>query len=755
MGPASTITRTLQRAIDLVPKPESHTQDRGRSPRNLRGYFSRSRTNSPRDSAGYPSDSRGRIRTKSSPGPAREGGRLVHLLADSPPGSERNIIRVPSTRYHSGRRRFVQESLNNKVDTSHPPPVPEMPPRWQEVINAIRGEKKGGPRTEHEEEVRRNFEKLKKKGWDDLSPEEQAKETNHLENKNRLKAWDLERDITRQTKKVEKADEEAEEKVKAAASAKRRLERLKKRQNGQVTPPSGSPTAVKRGTKPKAPRKTSNSDEELSPRSGNNEPEGLNGENSSQQAIESRQARNAPSTSRQVQEYSNSLDRPKSQRSSTCPTSVVSSQRGSSALQRPSQSARSCTAPIPAVLSEVESAESRRSSQDTESSTAPSRPTQSEAQVNMQQSSRIVEHSNAQTSAREVSGARVTSQIVAGRSTTKQILQPSQLRQVSNADVVESSSSRRPASRQSEVAREEESKLQKESQAAIVSSRSSQREQTARSTKSDEKRAQKHKSQFEKKGTAVQSSQLTRTTLAPLTEENLKSASDHFVVESAAAFEVQTELNRGLGDNMRTIIEGLAPMTPSEITEEDDKRRDAAREALEEAEREEQERLLVTELHRGPGDNMRTHLEGMRPMTSEDVRVEQQKWNSRKRQQLEAEEEAEHAKLVQTEFNRQIGNMMRYGPTFQSTRNCQNLLYATEADKRDRTNLEGMVPMTSEEVKQVARERLEEEERRLQDELLKTRFNRDAGDNMRYVKARDSCDARKIFSQTITYNRGS
>ena len=142
-------------------------------------------------------------------------------------------------------------------------------------------------------------------------------------------------------------------------------------------------------------------------------------------------------------------------------------------------------------------------------------------------------------------------------------------------------------------------------------------------------------------------------------------------------------------------------------------------------------------------------------MTSEDVRVEQQKWNSRKRQQLEAEEEAEHAKLVQTEFNRQIGNMMRYGPTFQSTRNCQNLLYATEADKRDRTNLEGMVPMTSEEVKQVARERLEEEERRLQDELLKTRFNRDAGDNMRYVKARDSCDARKIFSQTITYHRGS
>ena len=676
-----------------------------------------------------------------------------------------------------------------------------MPPRWQEVINAIRGEKKGGPRTEHEEEVRRNFEKLKKKGWDDLSPEEQAKETrNHLENKNRLKAWDLERDITRQTKKVEKADEEAEEKVKAAASAKRRLERLKKRQNGQVTPPSGSPTAVKRGTNPKAPRKTSNSDEELSPRSGNNEPEGLNGENSSQKAIESRQARNAPSTSRQVQEYSNSLDRPKSQRSSTCPTSVVPSQRGSSALQRPSQSARSCTAPIPAVLSEVESAESRRSSQDTESSTAPSRPTQSEAQVNMQQSSRIVEHSNAQTSAREVSGARVTSQIVAGRSTTKQILQPSQLRQVSNADVVESSSSRRPASRQSEVAREEESKLQKEFQAAIVSSRSSQREQTARSTKSDEKRAQKHKSQFEKKGTAVQSSQLTRTTLAPLTEENLKSASDHFVVESAAAFEVQTELNRGLGDNMifvarvdntspetdadmecRTIIEGLAPMTPSEITEEDDKRRDAAREALEEAEREEQERLLVTELHRGPGDNMRyvlqppnfmsiftspkfscalitpfrTHLEGMRPMTSEDVRVEQQKWNSRKRQQLEAEEEAEHAKLVQTEFNRQIGNMMRYGPTFQSTRNCQNLLYATEADKRDRTNLEGMVPMTSEEVKQVARERLEEEERRLQDELLKTRFNRDAGDNMRYVKARDSCDARKIFSQTITYHRGS
>ena len=706
MGPASTITRTFHKAIDLVPKPESYTKERGRSPRSLRGYASRSRTNSPRDSAGYPPDSRGRSRTKSSPGPAGEGARLVHLLADSPPGSERNIIRVPSTRRHSGRRRFAQESLNNKVDTSNPPPVPEMPPRWQEVINAIRREKKGGPRTEHEEEVRRNFEKLKKKQWDDLSPEEQAKGTrNHLENKKRLKAWDLEKDIARQTKKVEEADEEAEEKVKAAASAKRRLERLKKRQNGQAIPLPGSPTAVKQGTKPEAPTKTSGSDEAPSTRSANNEPWVSNGENSSQQAIESRQARNAPSTSRQIQEYSDSQDRPKSQRSSTCPTSVVPSQKGSSALQRPSQSARSSTAPTPAVLSEAESAEPPRSSQATESSTAPSRPTQSKEQVNMQQSSRTDEHSNAQTSAMEASGARVKSRIVAGRSTTKQILQPSQLRKVSNADVVESSSTRRPASRQPQVAREEENKLQKGPQSAIISSRPSQRQHTARSTESDEIKARQHKFQLQKKATAVQSSRTMRTTLAPLTEENLKSASDHFVVESAAIFEVQTELNRGLGDNMRfvarvdntsretdvdmesrTIIEGLAPMTPSEIAEEDDKRRDAAREALEEAERKEQERLLVTELHRGPGDNMRyvlqppnlmsiftspiysctiitpfrTHLEGMRPMTSEDVRVEQQKWKSRKRQQLEAEEEAEQAKLVQTEFNRQIWDMMRY-----------------------------------------------------------------------------------------------
>ncbi|PVH85360.1 hypothetical protein DL98DRAFT_568532 [Cadophora sp. DSE1049] len=611
MGPVSTISRTFQKAIDLVVKPEHHIEDRGRSPSSLRRRLSTSRTSLEQRSTNSPSNSRGRSRIRSSQGLARNGGRPVHLLADSPPGSGRKIIRVPSTRRHSGRRRSLQASLNNKVDTSNPPPVPEMPPRWQEVINAIRGEKKGGPRTEHEEEVRHNFEKLKKKRWDDLSLEEQAKETrNHLENKKRLKAWDLEKDITRQTKKVEQADEEAEEKARAAASAKRRLERLQKRQDGQGISPSGSPKAAKRGTKPKEPKEAPSSDEDPSPDPADHKPEGSNRDNISQQATKSGQATKSPRSSRQVQEYSNSQARPQSHRSSTAPTSAVPSERGSAAPQRPSQNPRSSTAPISAVLSKVENTESRRPPQDAESSRAPSRPAQSEAQASMQQRSRTDAHSNALASSKVVSngsGAQVPSRTVARRSTTKQILQLSQLRQVSNANEVESSFSRRPASGQSRLAREEESKLQKESQAAIKSSKPSQRQQ------------------------------------------------------SASAFEVQTELNRGPGDNMRTIIEGLAPMTPSEIAEEDDKRMDAAREALEEAERREQEKLLVTEFDRGPGNNMRTNLEAMEPMTSEDLRAEDRKWKSRERQQLEAEEEAEQAKLVQTEFNRGLGDMMRHG----------------------------------------------------------------------------------------------
>lgn len=53
-----------------------------------------------------------------------------------------------------------------------------------------------------------------------------------------------------------------------------------------------------------------------------------------------------------------------------------------------------------------------------------------------------------------------------------------------------------------------------------------------------------------------------------------------------------------------------------------------------------------------------------------------------------------------------------------------------------RTNVEAMVPMTSEQVRQEVREKRELEEMRLQNELLKTKFNRGPGDNMRHVLAK-------------------
>ncbi|KAH7419905.1 hypothetical protein BKA64DRAFT_752478 [Cadophora sp. MPI-SDFR-AT-0126] len=715
MGPVSTITRTFQKAIDLVVKPEHHTEDRGRSDSNLPR-----RTSSTRRSDHAPSDSRRRSRTEGSSGQARNRGRPVHLLAESPSGFEDNIIRLPSTRHRSGRRRSLQESLNNKVDTSNPPPMPEMSPRWQEVINAIRGEKKGGPRTEHEEEVRRNFERLKEKRWDDLSPEEQAQETkNYVENKKRLKAWDLAKDITRQTRKVELADEEAEEKARAAASAKRRLERLKRRQSKHGSSTLGTPRAGKFDRKPKEPEEAPGTDEASSLDLPGQKAEDSNRGNISQHTAESGQVKHTPSSPRQVPGHSNNQLRPQSHRSSTAPASAIPSKRESAAPQRPAQSPRSSTVPISTILSRVESPGSVRPSPITESSTASSPLVESEAQASIQQRIRPDAHSNALASAKVASGGRGTQippQTAASRTTTKKMLQPSQLRQVSNAKEVETSAARRPASGQSQTARVEESKSQNGFEAAANLSKLSLRQQHAQSTKSVGSKAQQQTAQREENSTRLQPSRTRLTTVAPLTEKNLKSASDQFIVESASAFEVQTELNRGPGDNMRTIIEGLALMTPSEIAEEDDKRMCAAREALEEEERREQEKLLVTEFDRGPGNNMRTNLEGMEPMTSEDLRAEDRKWKSRKRQQLEAEEESEQAKLVQTEFNRGLGDMMRYG------------LRSPQV-----TYLEGMVPMTSEDIKQEARERLEEEERRLHDELLKTRFNRGPGDNMRTV----------------------
>lgn len=133
----------------------------------------------------------------------------------------------------------------------------------------------------------------------------------------------------------------------------------------------------------------------------------------------------------------------------------------------------------------------------------------------------------------------------------------------------------------------------------------------------------------------------------------------------------------------RTIIEGMVPMSASDLAEEEERRLDSIREQLEEAEMREQEKMLAIKFNRGSGNNFRyvtnristfttcrcnaqlttlfrTNLEAMMPMTSEDLRAEERRWKSVRRQQLDDEEAAKQDMLVQTEFNRGPGNMMRY-----------------------------------------------------------------------------------------------
>ncbi|KAL5321843.1 hypothetical protein ACEPPN_009806 [Leptodophora sp. 'Broadleaf-Isolate-01'] len=525
-----------------------------------------------------------------------------------------------------------------------------MAPGWQNVINAVRGDKAGSPRNEHEKEVRANFEKLKKKRWDELSPAEKAREEkDYLANKKRLKEWHLEKDINRQRIKVEETREQAEEKARVAASAVRRLERLEKRKE------EASPKREKRISKPNkadaapgSPKpenqfsRQNEAEAETTPRSSRNSTsnpevqnaESSNGERSLRQAAESGWGSNAPSPSKQVQQDSNSKTRPESHRSSTAPISAPPSKAESAVPQRPSQKSRS--------------------------STMPSRSGQPEPQGSNQQGPQSDMQSKIQRSAKNLNGGNSShgpTRAATVRSSPKQPLQPSGLRKVTNASEVESGSSRQPAPGQSMVAREV-TKIQEESERANNTVKPTQRPQAVASSKPGESRNQQQQSEPGKRNTVTQS-RPKRTTLAPLTKENLNSTGGEYVLESGSAFEVKTVLNRGVGDNMRTVIEGLVPMSASELAEEEEKRNEGIREKLEEAEMREQDKLLVSQFQRGPGDNFRTNIEAMQPMTSEDMRVEGKKWKSYRRQQQDSDEEAKQAKLASTEFNRGVGDMMR------------------------------------------------------------------------------------------------
>lgn len=546
MGIISAITKTLRKAVDLVVNLDDLSKNRGCRTNSVPSHrFSPRQRSSTRRSAGSASQSRGRSRTKGSPSTVPVGGRPIHLISDSPLGSERQVFRVPSTKRHRGRRRSLQESLNNKVDVLHPPPVPTMAPGWQNVINAVRGDKAGSPRNEHEKEVRANFEKLKKKRWDELSPAEKAREEkDYLANKKRLKEWHLEKDINRQRIKVEETREQAEEKARVAASAVRRLERLEKRKE------EASPKREKRISKPNkadaapgSPKpenqfsRQNEAEAETTPRSSRNSTsnpevqnaESSNGERSLRQAAESGWGSNAPSPSKQVQQDSNSKTRPESHRSSTAPISAPPSKAESAVPQRPSQKSRS--------------------------STMPSRSGQPEPQGSNQQGPQSDMQSKIQRSAKNLNGGNSShgpTRAATVRSSPKQPLQPSGLRKVTNASEVESGSSRQPAPGQSMVAREV-TKIQEESERANNTVKPTQRPQAVASSKPGESRNQQQQSEPGKRNTVTQS-RPKRTTLAPLTKENLNSTGGEYVLESGSAFEVKTVLNRGVGDNMRLVL---------------------------------------------------------------------------------------------------------------------------------------------------------------------------------------------------------
>ncbi len=137
---------------------------------------------------------------------------------------------------HRGRIRPLQESPNNKVDVTNPPPVLKMPPSFVDILqNIIWGKRKDGrPLTKEEQEKLEKFHALGK----DAQREDKEKKGGGKEVKNRRKSlkrldgWELDREILRQRNKIEDAEFEAGNKAAAVERERKRLEMLERRAQG-------------------------------------------------------------------------------------------------------------------------------------------------------------------------------------------------------------------------------------------------------------------------------------------------------------------------------------------------------------------------------------------------------------------------------------------------------------------------------------------------------------------------------------------
>ncbi|CZT41258.1 uncharacterized protein RSE6_00979 [Rhynchosporium secalis] len=585
----------------------------------------------------------------------------------------------PGKRLERGRERSLQESLNNKVDLLNPPPVPTTAPKWQAARKAILAGKEDSSRTEHEQEVRANFEGLKIKRRVALGPEQKAQE----EKEKAVRMWQY---------KV--AEESPEEVGKLAGNSSQEEKRLLHQEGEKLDASSKTGSRISRPNRvdaalrsriqedrsrgPKKAISTSDSSKETSAGSATRQAGSSSRAKGSQQAAESSRRSNAPSSPRHARKSSNSQSRLRSRRDSIASTSTASSKaevavhresaRNTRSSIKPGKSTSAATS-LPGAASKKEITLLQQPSQGFRSTKISRRPEQPHSQSSGQQprseaqgksisasntkdgnssqgSSRVstvrnTEKQSSQTKTDDGNSNQTSCAVSTLRNTPKQSLQASQLRRVTNASGAESASSTQRQSAESQDMRDK-TKSQGTSQATSRSLYPSKQPQTTQSSTSGVSKPQKQQSQPTKRTSMTQQSQF-RAILTPMIGGNAKYTTRAYDFESEAAFEPQTVFYRGPGDNRRTVIEGLVPLSPTDM-------------AIRARRIEQESQIRTPGSQAGPGDSTRTILEATQPMTSEDIKDDQRRRQSAAKKQ----EEATYVELPHSEFNRGVGDMTRY-----------------------------------------------------------------------------------------------
>ncbi|KAL2071575.1 hypothetical protein VTL71DRAFT_12810 [Oculimacula yallundae] len=533
-----------------------------------------------------------------------------------------------SSRYYrsdkdSRRTLSLQESLNNKVDTVNPPPVPI--PRWQAIYNTARDDKTGRIYNQLETQARVYYERCtyhdkSAKPWDNFSRSRVDREIRkYLQNEEKWLNWDW----------VDETDWTALPKPEGQPVKQDRVE---------AALALASPNVL---TMPEEAETTSGSSKDISSGSSTQNTGSSSGKVSSQQATGSGSSSNGLSSSRQLYGTSKSQSGTDSGGSSTYPASTPSPKSENGVLHETSQKLRSMT--------------------------MSSRPQQTQTQASRQEFRPPTENKDLSFSKNlnSENASPGSFRPVTAIYTPNQPPEPSQLRQVMNVNQVRSTSSKQLSLEQWQTAREgttvqevpqnalkastlpmqsplEQSRTARQGTAVQkvpqITQRTSvppkqpppERFETARQGPMVQKvsqpphrvlmpsqvpqaaqtigpagsRISEPQSNIRNKTPIIQQSR-PKITLAPLTQENLKSTTVGYDVESESAFKAQTELYRGPGDNARSFIEGLVPVST-----------EVQRQQKAETEVPIFERVPVSEFNRGVGDMMRTNIEAMVPMSS-------------------------------------------------------------------------------------------------------------------------------------------